>query len=87
METATVPMRRFEVEDEAGRRYHVTRYVWLENTAADDEPKLWRETREIFLTDTGGWLEPVGPPEEGRFEIDGTETVVTTCKWSRPSPA
>ena len=86
METATVPMRRFEVEDASGRRYHVTRYVWLENAAEGDAPRLWRETREVFLTDTGGWLEPLEPREEGRFEIDGTETIVTTCKWSRPTP-
>ena len=87
MEMATVPMRQFEVEDATGRRYRVTRYVWLANTAADGEPKLWREIREAFLTDTGGWLEPLEPREEGRYEIEGTETIVTACKWSRPAPA
>ena len=83
LEATTVPMRQFEVEDSNGRRYRVTRYVWLVNTAAEGAPKLWRETGELFLTDTGGCLDVVGPD---KFEIDGTETIVTTCKWSRPSP-
>lgn len=83
-EMATVPMRQFEVEDGNGRRYRVTRYVWLANTAGEGQPKLWRELREVFLTDTGGWLEPLG---DDRYEIDGTETIVTACKWSRPAPA
>jgi hypothetical protein len=83
IETATVPMRQFEVEDESGRRYRVTRYVWLVNTAAEGQTKLWRETGELFLTENGGCLGVLGPD---RFEIEGTETVVTTCKWSRPSP-
>lgn len=83
IEVATVPMRQFEVEDASGRRYRVTRYVWLENTAGEGESRLWRETKEVYLTDTGGWLEPLG---ERCFAIDGTETIVTTCTWSRPVP-
>jgi len=84
LEAITVPMRRFEVEDANGRRYRITRYVWLVNTAAEGKPKLWRETGELFLTETGGSLEVIGPD---KFEIEGTETIVTTCKWSAPHPA
>ena len=83
LEATTVPMRQFEVEDANGRRYRVTRYVWLVNTAAADQPKLWRETGELFLTDNGACLDSIGPDQ---FEIEGTETVVTACKWSRPAP-
>lgn len=83
IETATVPMRQFEVEDENGRRFRVTRYVWLLNMAAEGQPKLWRETGELLLTENGGCLQVLAPD---RFEIEGTETIVTTCKWSRPAP-
>jgi hypothetical protein len=78
METTTVPMRQFEVQDDTGRRYRVTRYVWLVNIAPEGEAtKVWRETGELFMTDNGGFLER---QPDGSYEVDGTKTIVRAVR-------
>jgi hypothetical protein len=78
METTTVPMRKFEVQDDTGRRYRVTRYVWMVNVAPESEStKIWRETGELFMTDNGGFLE-LHP--DGSYEVDGTKTIVRAVR-------
>jgi len=72
MQNVTVPMAHFEVQDASGRRYRVTRYVWLVGVGEGKE-RLWREHAELLMTDQGGYVHPL---PDGRFEIDGTETVV-----------
>jgi hypothetical protein len=78
METTTVPMRKFEVQDDTGRRYNVTRYVWMVNIAPEGEAtKVWRETGELFMTDNGDFLRVL---PDGRFEVEGTGTLVRSVR-------
>ena len=78
METTTVPMRKFEVQDDSGRRYNVTRYVWMVNVAPEGETtKVWRETGELFMTDNGDFLRVL---PDGRFEVEGTGTLVRSVR-------
>lgn len=73
MQTKTIPDRIFQVKDARGRAYRVTRYAWLENTAAEGAPEAWQEFWHLLLTENGGILDPIG---EGRWVVDGTGTLV-----------
>jgi len=66
--------RQFEVEDERGRTYGVTRYVWEE-----ERDGRWVELFDLHLTVTGGHLEPL---PDGSFLVDGTGTHVRVVPGS-----
>lgn len=77
MDTKTIADRAFQVEDAAGRTYRATRYVWLDNVAAEGHPEDWQEIAHLLLTEYGGILDP-DPAGAGCFVVDGTGTRVRT---------
>jgi len=77
MQTKTIPERRFQVRDARGRTYNVTRYAWLDNVAGPGRPEEWREVYQLWMTEHGGLLDPLGA---GRFVVEGTGTLVGTVE-------
>ena len=73
MLTKTIPDRVFHVKDARGRTYKVTRYAWLNNVSAEDQPEEWHESWHLLMTENGGFLDPM---EDGRYCVDGTGTLV-----------
>jgi hypothetical protein len=77
MQTKTIPERNFKVKDARGRIYNVTRYAWLDNVAGPGRTEEWREVYQLWMTENGGLLDPLGA---GRFVVEGTGTLVETVE-------
>jgi hypothetical protein len=73
MSSRTIAEREFQVQDARGRTYRIIHYVWQDNVAASGEPERWEQTWELFMSENGGYLEPLGGE---RYQVDGTGTLV-----------
>lgn len=73
MSSRTIAEREFRVQDARGRTYRIIHYVWQNNVAVPGESERWEQTWDLFMSENGGYLEPLGGD---RYQIDGTGTLV-----------